>query len=107
MARKFLDFDPTTGLLTTSTQEDGKTYIGYQQDVQAHLDIAARCRNERDPNFDRKDVMRHVAFVPDIVQIRMLAEDGVRFHDPNDEQKVLQLLETKYKLCKTTDKRIA
>lgn len=107
MARKFVDFNPSTGLLVTHAVEDGKTITAYEQDVSAHLDIAARCRNERDANFDRKDEIRHVAFVPDLVILKMLTEDGVNFYDKGQQKDVLRLLETKYPACKTTNKRIA
>jgi hypothetical protein len=107
MARKFLSVSPHSGLLTTTTFEDGKHVVHYDQDVQAHLDLAARCRNERDPHFDRKDEIQHVAFVPDIVIMKMMTEDGVNFYDKADDKRVMQLIETKYPACKTTTKRIA
>jgi hypothetical protein len=105
--RKFLDFNPLTGLLTTTVEEDGKHHISYEQDVSTALDLAARCRNERDPNFDRHDSIQHVAFVPDTVILKMRFEDGVNFYDKADNKRVLQLLQTKYPACKTTTKRIA
>ena len=107
MARKFLSFDPFSGLLTTTVEEDGKNHIIYDQDVQNHLDLAARCRNERHPDFDKKDDIRHVAFVPDVVIVKMLTEDHVNFYDKDQRPQVLKLLETKYPNCKTTTKRIA
>ena len=107
MARKFLDFNKYTGLVTTSATEDGKEIIAYDQDVQPFLDVAAMCRNERDKDFDKKDSIQHVAFVPDIVILKMMTEDGVNFYSKEDDKKVLQLLETKYAACKTTTKRIA
>lgn len=105
--RKFLDFNPLTGLLTTTAEEDGKSVIAYEQDVSSALDLAARCRNERDQNFDRHDSIQHVAFVPDSVILKMRFEDGVNFYDKADNKRVLQLLQTKYPACKTTTKRIA
>ena len=105
--RKLLDFNKFTGLVTTTAVEDGKHYTGYDQDVQKHLDIAAMARNQRDPDFDKKDDIRHVAFIPDIVIMKMLTEDGVNFYDKAQSKEVLRLIETKYPLCKTTTKRIA
>lgn len=105
--RKFVDYNPITGLTTTTAEEDGKSIFAYEQDVSAHLDLAARCRNERDQNFDRHDSIQHVAFVPDSVILKMRFEDGVNFYAKEDQKRVLQLLQTKYPACKTTTKRIA
>lgn len=105
--RKLIDFNPYTKLRTYTVEEDGVNRFHYEQDVQAHLDLAARCRNERDPNFDKHDEIRHVAFIPDSVIIKMRFEDGVNFYDPADSKRVMQLIQTKYPACKTTNKRIA
>ena len=104
MARKFFDYDPTTGLLMTSAVEDGKMYLGYEQDVSASLDFAEKVRNERTKE-DKE--LQHVAFIPDSVILKMRFEDGVNFYDKADQKRVLQLIETKYPKCKTTYKRIA
>lgn len=105
--RKFIDYNPLTGLVTSTVSEDGKDHFVYEQDVSKHLDLAARCRNERDQDFDRKDSIRHVAFVPDSVILKMRFEDGVNFYAKEDQKRVLALLQTKYPACKTTTKRIA
>lgn len=94
-------------MLTTTVEEDGKSVIHYDQEVQPHLDLAARCRNERDKDFDKHDDIHHVAFIPDIVIMKMLTEDGVNFYDKEQDKRVMQLIETKYPACKTTTKRIA
>ena len=94
-------------MVTTTTFEDGKSAVHYDQDVQAHLDLAARCRNERHADFDRKDDMRHVAFIPDIVLTKMYVEDKVNPFVKENWKEVLKLLETKYPKCKTTNKRLA
>lgn len=104
--RKLIDFNPVSGLVTTTTYEDGKHAVFYEQDVQAHLDLAARCRNERDQNFDKHDDIHHVAFIPDIVLNKMYFEDGVNPFLKENQKAVLRLIETKYPKCKTTTKRI-
>lgn len=108
MAKKFLSYDPTTGLLVTTANEDGKTYFGYEQDVSASLDMAAEIRNSRDSwHWRKEDHIHHVAFIPDSVILKMRFEDGVDFYDKDQWKRVLQLIETKYPACKTTHKRIA
>jgi hypothetical protein len=105
--RKLIDFNPYSKLKTYTVEEDGLNRIHYDQDVSAHLELAARCRNERDPNFDKHEHIHHVAFIPDSVILKMRFEDGVNFYDKADSKRVLQLIETKYPACKTTTKRIA
>ena len=94
-------------MVTTTTYEDGKSRVHYEQDVQAHLDLAARCRNERSNDFDRKEEIRHFAFIPDIVMNKMYFEDGVNPFLKENGKAVMKLIETKYPKCKTTNKRIA
>ena len=108
MSRKFLDFDPLTGLLTTTAFEDGRNVIKYEQDVQGHLDKAARLR--ADPDHWKKGVKQsfaHGAFVPDLVILDMRTRFGVNFYDKAQRNRVLQLLDTEYPKCKTTDKTLA
>lgn len=108
MSRKFLDFDPTTGLLTTTAYEDGKNVVKYEQDCQPYWDINAEYR----ANDDRwrqgvKEGLAHAAFVPDVVIVDMKTRFGVNFYDKDQRKRVLQLIETEYPYCKTTSKRIA
>lgn len=108
MGKKFISYDPTTGLLTTTADEDGKTYFGYEQDVGASLDMAAEIRNSRDSwHWRTEEDIHHVAFVPDSVILKMRFEDKVDFYDKDQRDEVLRLIETKYPACKTTYKRIA
>lgn len=88
--------------------EDGKVHFGYEQDISDHLDFAARIRNERKiDTINSEHVINHVAFVPNLVILKMRFEDGVDFYDDTQSDKVMSLLQTKYSGIKTTDKRIA
>ena len=107
MSRKFLSYDPTKDLLVSTVYEDGVNKVIYEQDVTPYLDEAARWRNELHPDHDKKEDIRHVAFVPDTVILRMWTEDGCNFYDKKQYKRVLQLLQTKYPACKTTTKRLA
>jgi hypothetical protein len=104
MARRFLSCDPVSGLLVTTASEGGKAFIGYEQDVSKALDFAKAIRNER--TKDNAE-FTHVAFIPDVVILKMKFEDGVNFYDKSQRKEVLRLLQTKYTACKTTDKKIA
>jgi hypothetical protein len=108
MSKKLLDVDPYTGLITTTDFQDGKNFVGYEQDVSKHLDHAARLRN--DPDYWRRGVKEsfaHAAFVPDYVILDMRERFGVNFYDKDQRKRVLQLLESEYPKCKTTDKKLA
>ena len=108
MSRKFLSYNPMTGLLTTTGFEDGKNYVHYEQDVEAHLDIAAEMRARPEIwNQGVKDCLAHAAFVPDVVIVEMLTKHGVNFYDKSQRKRVLQLIESDYPKLKTTDKRLA
>lgn len=107
MARKFLDFNPLTGLLTTTAFEDGKNIIKYEQDVTPFFDDNARLRADTDRwKQGVKDSFAHAAFVPDLVIVDMLTKHGVNFYAKEDHNKVMYLLETEYQKCKTTDKKL-
>ena len=105
--RKF-SYDKSTGLLTTTAFEDGRNIVRYEQDVTPFFDDNARLRADTD-RWRRgvKDSWAHAAFVPDVVILDMRARFGVNFYDKNQRKRVLQLLETEYPKCKTTDKRLA
>lgn len=108
MARKFLSFNPSSGLLVTTAYEDGRNVVKYEQDCSPIWDDNA----EKRANTGRwqqgvKESFAHAAFVPDVVIVDMLTRFGVNFYDKDQRKRVMQLIETEYPKCKTTDKRIA
>jgi hypothetical protein len=110
MSRKFLDYNPDTGLLTTTAFEDGRNIVKYEQDLEPFWEENARFRRDGD-NWARgmKDEakMVHAAYIPDLVILDMKTRFGVNFYDSADSKRVLQLLETEYTKCKLTDKKFA
>lgn len=108
MAKEFLDYDPTSGLLTTTAYEDGKNHIRYEQDVSGHFDLTAEARNVDELwRKGMKEEMVLAAFVPDVVILDMLTKHGVNFYDKNQRKRVLQLIETEYPKCKMVNKKLA
>jgi hypothetical protein len=106
--RKFISYDPTKDLLTTTVEEDGKSHFAYEQDVEPYMDSAAYFRtNEKRDSAGIKEGFWHVGFIPDSIILKMRFEDGVNVYDKNQRNEVLKLLETKYPKFKTTNKRIA
>jgi hypothetical protein len=107
MSRKILSFDKNKQLLTTTTFEDGKHVVKYEQELQPYWDENARFRANGDLwAKGMKDGMAHVAFIPDLVILDMLHKHGVNFYAPEDGPKVRKLIETEYAYCKTTDKKL-
>lgn len=111
MTRKFLDYNPNTGLLTSTSFEDGKNIVKYEQDCQPFWDENARFRANSSENWAKQmkgeEKMVHAAFIPDVVILDMKSRFGVNFYDKADGKRVLKLLETEYSKCKVTDKKLA
>lgn len=107
MSRKFLSYNPDTGLLVSTAFEEGRNVVKYEQDVQAHLDYAAGLRQTDRWKQGVKESFAHAAFVPDVVILDMLTRFGVNFYDKAQGKRVLQLIETEYPKCKTTYAKLA
>ncbi len=107
MSKKFLDYNPSTGLVTTTAYEDGKNYVRYEQDVEPFFDFASQLRSDTERTRQgMKDELLHAAFVPDVVIIDMLQRFGVNFYDKAQQKRVVELIETEYPKCKTTEKKL-
>jgi CTP:phosphocholine cytidylyltransferase-like protein len=110
MSRKFLSFNKDKGLLTTTTFEDGRNVVKYEQDLQPYWDENARWRANSSELWAKgmKDEgkMTHIAFIPDIVILDMMQKHGVNFYAKEDAAKVKKLIETEYQNCKTTEKKL-
>lgn len=107
LSRKFFDYNPQTGLLTTTAFEDGRNIVKYEQDCSPLFEDNAKKRADTDRTAKGiKDSLMHAAFVPDVVIIDMLTKHGVNFYDNHQTDRVMQLLETEYSHCKTTHKRL-
>lgn len=103
--KQLLNFDPVTGLITYSAQEDGKEIIGYKQDVEPILEVCAEMRKTDDFwNEGVKNSFVHYASVPDAIILRMWIEDKCNFYDKNERPRILRLINTKYPECKVTTK---
>lgn len=108
MARKFFSFNPDSGMLVSTANEDGKDIFKYEQDLQPYWDVNAEFRaNTERTRQGFKEGIYHAAFVPDLVIMDMKTRFGVNFFDKNERKRVLQLIETEYPNCKVTQKKIA
>jgi hypothetical protein len=90
MTERLLDYNPVTGMKEWfSTDEDGNSFIRYEQDVSATLD----CNKEQQADgFDKRSEMWHAARVPDVVAMEWLTKHGVWLHNPAHKEGVRRLL---------------
>jgi hypothetical protein len=104
--KRLLDHDPMTGI-TEYFHEDSQTgewAIETVQDVRPSMEAARDMRN--DPKHTKQGIkagMWHYAHLDNVIITKMINEDGIDPYSPNDQKKLGQLLETKYKYCKVTD----
>jgi len=107
MTKRLLDFNPLSGetVWFQYDQSIDAMTITHEQDVSKHLDIAhARAIDDDYTRKGMKNDLWHYAHVPNTTIMKMKLEDGVDLFDKNDSRRVFELLNTKYKLCKTTGK---
>jgi len=106
MAKEFFSYDPMYGI-TTSTEFDestNKMTVYSEQDVQALVDRNAELRNTGATNKGIKENWWFVAAVPMTVLIE-LQRQGLNYNDPNDQDRIAQVLQRDYPYLTTTSKQ--
>ena len=108
MAEKIDSHFADTGILTTSYVDmEGMVHIKKQQDIQQNLDYATTLRNADDYSAEGiKKGMWHVAHIPDIVIVELLAI-GVNVYRDSAKSIVAGLKTLHKEHLLTTNKRIA
>ncbi len=96
------------GLTIWDAREEGKEVIGYSQDVQPTVDFTQSLASDEDyTKRGIKESLWHYATIPDSVILKLWFEDGLNIYhalDTADERRLWNLLNTKYKIFKTTTK---
>ncbi len=96
------------GLTIWDAREDGKEIIGYSQDVTPTVNFTQSLANDTSyTNMGIRESMWHYATIPDAVLLKLWFEDGINPYsalEKSDERKLWNLLNTKYKIFKTTTK---
>jgi len=106
MARRLLDFDADSGVMTYHHYDEGsdQTHIEVVQDAAPFLRINEMKRN--DDAYKRhgmKNDMLHVASIPIGVQAEWLTKYGVNIHNKDHQPKVTRLLnDPNYRYLRTT-----
>ena len=107
MTKRLLDFNPVSGekVWFQYDQSIDSMTITHEQDVSQHLDLAHEMAV--DQNYTARGMkkdMWHYAHVPNTTVLKMLMEDGVDLSNKDHQKRAFELLNTKYKRCKTTEK---
>jgi hypothetical protein len=107
--KKLLDYNPLTGQKTyfqTQAHEDTFRIVTETDDSASALDYASERR--ADGNYTQKGIkgdMWHYAKLSAEAIMQLKSEDGIDILAPNyDKKRFFELLNTKYKRFKTTDK---
>jgi hypothetical protein len=105
MKPRILDYDALTGTTTWHEYkpDTDETVITTVQDVEPHLELAKKMRNDDD--FTKKGIKKEMwlyGSLPTIIIDKMRREDGVNVFEKGQEKEVIKLLNTKYAMFKTT-----
>lgn len=103
-----IDKDPLTGveqLLDDNEHEKRGISIHYQQDVEPVLDYCKMLRNDGLTDYGIKNDLWHYAHITAVAILKLKYEDGVDIFNRNHYPRLFQLLNTKYKYLKTTEKQ--
>ena len=65
-----VEIDPNTALTTELHEEEGRVWTKSKQDISDTVKYAEHCRNEGGAN-DNKEMWRHYAIIPEVVQLEM------------------------------------
>jgi hypothetical protein len=105
LVSQWQEYDPGTGLAEINQADDnGQLLVHKYADVQPVVDQMNEVRNTGAAN---RTVMKGPCFyarIPLAVQYKMLVEDGINVHNRNHDAKLFELVNTKYKYLKATDK---
>lgn len=90
MSEQLFDYDPLTGMREWfSTDQDGNSFIRYEQDAAPILDYNKEMQAD---GFDKRADYWHAAKIPAIVIMEWLTKYGVNIYDKNHSDGVKRLL---------------
>jgi hypothetical protein len=106
MDRRLLSYDPLTGLYTYHSYDEltDQTVISYEADSTPIIEKNKRLANDADYSKQGiKNDFWHAATIPVEVEVDWLINKGIDIYNPDDNQKVRELLrDPQYQYLKTT-----
>ena len=87
---RLLDYCAATGERQWfSTDEDGNSFVRYEQDVAGTLDYN---KEQQANGFDKRADEWHAAKIPNVILMEWFTKHGVKFWDTNHQDGVKKLL---------------
>jgi hypothetical protein len=103
---KFVSYDALRGLAHYEDRtQGGNLQLHYRQDVEPILDLARIERNDGlADKAGRKQELFLYARIPPVVILELKYKHGVDIFKRGDMKKAMELINSEYPYCKTTDK---
>jgi len=99
---KFFEYDPFTGVRYDTEDSYGDDIIvNASQNVQPHLDAAAKMRNSGEADLGIKRDFWHYCTIPTSVEIELKGK-GIEIHNKNHLKALLKEINTNYPHLKMT-----
>ena len=95
--------------VTAHEMDNGSIAVHAYQDVEPHLEYAAKCRREdaeRRGRFGKRGDMRRTMTIPFNVLMEVSNTHHLNFFEPEDAKKILAIVKRDYPAFKTTNDRI-
>ncbi|HUK32461.1 MAG TPA: hypothetical protein VLV86_01040 [Vicinamibacterales bacterium] len=96
--------------VTAKERSDGSVAVHTYQDVEPHMEYAAKCRRadaEERGRFGKRGEMRRTMAIPFNILMEVSNKHHLNFFNPEDAKKILKIVKRDYPKFKTTvDKRI-
>jgi hypothetical protein len=102
---KFVEYDPYTGVKTTTyiPDDDDDIHVTKEQDVSSILDMNAEARNTKSADNGIQKGLWKYCSIPMVVAYEMLKK-GINVYNPDHLPRVLAEVNTHYPHLKNTDK---
>lgn len=94
MRKRLLSFDPVTMMKTYHSYDDDekKTYISYEQDVQPIIDYNKALQNAPQSEYRRKRDVWHIAHIPAAIVMQWRCEEGIDVYNDEHTDRVMKKL---------------
>ena len=108
MPKRLLSYDPQSGLKTYHeyNHKEKKTIIHHEQDIEHHLERNKMLYNQDNRQSVKKDWW-YVGYIPQIIIMKWLNEDGIDLFNPDHWPAVKRKLNSnEYRYLRTSEGRV-